>query len=291
MADTQGQADIRGINIDKLVKGFADEEYVFKKFVTNSTTNAREVRWFQKTAGALDVPDTSGITGSQIAQSTFKARPFVAQPSWTRNTSYIKPFRVESEMISMEDIKDSDVDILATTVRDLVRAVANQVDSYIYDTITDASGILTGAATGTGWDDLVAGNPILDLLTAKQQIRANGYNPEGAVLAINSVEYKNLLNFIISVKGSSIPQFASEKVRSGVVMEILGLKVLVSQNATTDEAALWIPNRSATWKSFTPISSVVIEEPLIGKKVRVLEEGVCLPTDVKSIYVITDTVT
>ena len=124
----------------------------------------------------------------------------------------------------------------------------------------------------------------------KQQIRAQGYNVEGAILAINSIENKWLLNYLISVKGSSIPQFASEKVQSGVVMNILGVKVVVSENATTDQAAMWIPNRSATWKSFAPISSVVIDEPMIGKKVRVMEEGECIVTDPKSIYLLTDTI-
>ena len=43
MADTSGQADIRGLDIDKLAKGFADEEILFKRFVTVSTTSAREI--------------------------------------------------------------------------------------------------------------------------------------------------------------------------------------------------------------------------------------------------------
>ena len=31
MADRVEQADIRGLQIDRLAKGFADEEYIFKK--------------------------------------------------------------------------------------------------------------------------------------------------------------------------------------------------------------------------------------------------------------------
>jgi|TARA_Y100000310_G_scaffold172751_1_gene172875 hypothetical protein len=290
MADGQGQADIRGLDIDKLAKGFADEEYIFKRFVTNSTTSAREIRWYQKTSGAVDTVDTSGITSSQIVNQSFKSLPWTAEQTWTRNTSYIRKYFVESPLISMEDIKDSDVDILATHVRDLVRAVAAKVDARIYTAITTDGNILTGAATQDGWDDLATGNPILDIMVMKQQIRAQGYNVEGAILAINSIENKWLLNYLISVKGSSIPQFASEKVQSGVVMNILGVKVVVSENATTDQAAMWIPNRSATWKSFAPISSVVIDEPMIGKKVRVMEEGECIVTDPKSIYLLTDTI-
>jgi len=290
MADSSSQKDIRGIDIDKLAKGFADEALLMKRFCTNSKTKAREVRWYQKTAGFLDSTDTTGITASQIKLAGEKARPVVVEQSWTRQTSYVKKYFVESPLISMEDIKDSDIDILAGNVRDLVRAVGYQVDLTIYDAITDASGILTAAATADGWDDAATGDPIKDILTAKQGIRAQGYNPEGAILLINSIEHKNLIEFLINVKGSSIPGFATEKVKDGVVMNLLGLQVVVSEIATTDEALIFVPQRAVTWKQFSPLSSVVIDEPGIGKKIRVWEEGIALVTDPKCIYVITDTV-
>src|SRR3990167_10626942 len=136
MPDTSAMADIRGLDIDKLAKGFADEENILKSFVTVSTTKAREIRWFQKTSGFLDSTDTTAITASQIANTSFKARPVTVEQSWTRKTSYIRKYFVESPMISMEDINDTDVDILATNVRDLVRAVERQVDSRIYTVLS-----------------------------------------------------------------------------------------------------------------------------------------------------------
>ena len=293
MADASGQADIRGIDIDKLAKGFADEQNIFKKFCTQTTTSAREIRWYQKTAGFLDSVDTTTITASQISNTSSKSRAVAVEQSWTRQTSYVKKYFVESPMFSMEDINDCDVDVLATNVRDLVRAVENQVDQRIINVLTESytpTTIQTTAATADGWDDAATGNPIADLLTAKQMIRAYGYDPEGAVLAINSIEHKNLLNFLISVKGSSIPSFASQKVESGVVMEILGLRVVVSENVTTDNAIVFVPQRAITWKSFMPITSSVIDDPGIGKKIRVWEEGAALLTDPKAVCLITDTV-
>ena len=109
MADYSGQADIRGIDVDKLAKGFADEENVFKKFCVNSSTSAREIRWYQKTSGFLSAPtnetQTSGAT--LMANMPERARPAVVEQSWTRNTSYIRKYFVESPLISEEDIKDS----------------------------------------------------------------------------------------------------------------------------------------------------------------------------------------
>lgn len=287
MADTSSQAEIRGIDIDKLAKGFADEQNIFKKFINTTNTSAREIRWYAKTSGFLDSTDTTGITTSQISNVASKARPVVVEQSWTRNTSYVKKYFVESPWLSDEDIKDSDIDILATNVRDLVRAVERQVDARIY-TVLSAAGCGTGAATADGWDDSATGNPILDILNAKQGIRSYGYNPEGAVLAINSIEHRNLINFLITVKGSSIPAFASEKMSSGVVMEILGCQVVVSENVPTDEALIFTRD-AATWKSFTPITSVQINDPGIGTKIRVWEEGECIRTDPYAVYKLTDT--
>jgi|TARA_R100000501_G_C2626258_1_gene119929 hypothetical protein len=288
------QADIRGLDVDKLSKGFANEMLVLKNWVQVSKTKAREIRWYQKTAGFLDSTDTTGITSSQIANTASKARPVVVEQTWTRKTSYIRKYFVESPLLSAEDIKDSDVDILATNVRDLVRAVSKQVDVRIYDVLTESlspSDINTAAATGTGWDDTTNGNPILDLMTAKTNIRLKSYNPEGAVLYIHPTEHQNLLNYLIQVKGSSIPQFASEKVRSGVVMNVLGLNVIVSANATTDYGLVFVPKVAATWKAFMSMTSVVVDDPGIGKKIRCWEEGEALLTDPKSVHLITDTVT
>lgn len=294
MADTSGQADIRGLDIDKLAKGFADEALVLKNFVTVSSTSNREIRWFQKTAGFLDSTDTSGITATQLYPVAHGALPVVVEQSWTRNTSYVKKFFVESPTMTEEDIKDCDLDILATNIRDLVLAVQNQVDKRIYNVLSESlspSSIQSHNATGTGWDDATNANPVLDLLTAKQKIRSFRYDPEGAICYINSIEHKNLINWLITVKGSSIPGYSSEQVTNGVVMGLLGLRFVVSENATTDYALVFVPNRAATWKAFEPLTTAVMTDPGIGRKVRVWEEGECLLTDPKAVCLIQDTVT
>jgi len=168
-----GEANIRGIDINKFVTGFADEDSLLKGLVSVSKTKAREIRWYQKTAGFLDSVDTTGITASKIFNVPERALPTIIGPTWTRNTSYVKKFMVESETISVEDIDDSDTQPFATTMRDLIRSVANQVDIRIYSTLIEAAAgtptvpnptdTLTTAAIGGGWDDAVAGDPIADL--------------------------------------------------------------------------------------------------------------------------------
>jgi hypothetical protein len=291
MADKSGQADIRGLDIDKLAKGFADQEFILKQYCTVTPTSAREIRWYQKTAGTLDSTDTTAITASQIANTDFGALPVVVEQSWTRQTSYVRKYFVESPLLTDEDIKDSDIDILATNIRDLVRAVANQIDIRIYNVISEnlsPSTINTSGARGTGWDDTTNGNPIYDIQYAKEQIKANNYDTSSLIMYINQAEETLLLDWLITTKGSSIPSFSSEKVGSGVVMQIMGVRVVVSPNATTDYALFFVPGRTCTWKTFKELSSVTIPDPMIGTKIRVGEEGEALLTDPSSAYLLTD---
>ena len=120
-----GQQNIRGLDIDKVAKGFADELNVFKKFLTNTPTSAREIRWYQKTAGFLTGITTSGVTTSPVGNRSQLALPTVIQVNWTRNTSYVRKYIAESPWISEEDIRDSDPDVLLTTIRDVTRGVEN----------------------------------------------------------------------------------------------------------------------------------------------------------------------
>ena len=297
--DTSAEADIRGINIDKLAKGFGELTPTFKSFCNTSKTKSREIRWYRKglslatAMNALDTPTTNGVTVSMMNNTSFKARPFVVEQAWERQTSYVKKYFVESPLISMEDIKDSDIDILAGNVRELVKAVHFKIDRRIYDVLTEAtvsgtpnpSTVNDTAATAT-WSTTATCNPITDLLNAKMEIYASGYNPEGAICLMNQLEHKNLLNFLINVKGSSIPPFATEKVKSGVVMNLLGLKVVVSPQATADWVITFVPKKAITWKSFMPLTSVVITEPGIGKKIRVWEEGEAMLTDPLAVHIL-----
>ena len=132
-------------------------------------------------------------------------------------------------------------------------------------------------------------NPIEDIMEAKQKIRSYGYNPEGAEMFLNSITHKNLLNWLINQKGSSIPSFASEKVKSGVVMEILGVNVVVSENVTSNFGAIAQSKRAVTWKQFVPITTGVINEVGIGTKVRIWEEGEAILTDPRSVCLLSGT--
>jgi len=284
MADTLGQADIRGLDIDKTLKGFADEEFVFKDFLTVTPTSNREIRWWQKTAGVLTDVTTTGITDGKSPQA-FGALGSIQEQSATRLTSYVQHFDQWSPYFTYADIKDSDPDMFAANIRDLNRAVQNKIDYRILNVLS-GSVHLSGSAAGTGWADASNGNPFLDLLSGSTEIRKNGYDISNTVAWVHPTNYKHLMNYFVTIKGSSVPQFASGKVEDGVLTKIANVRIVVSNNATLGQVFMITPQRSATWKTFTPITGITKEEPGVGTQIRVWEDGEVLFTDPKSAYLI-----
>jgi len=293
MADKQGQAEIRDLFIDKLVKGFADEELVFDRYVTSGATTAREIRWVQKTAGFLTSPTTSGMT-TDLIETSEGSRPVVLAQSWTRNTSYVKIWKAETETIADEDIKDNMVDLLSTHLRDVVRAVSKKKNDHIYNVLTEdqtAVNINSFATTSIGgdqWDAANdAGDPIKDIEWAKKLIRDNNYEPTH--LFLNPKDYHSLITWIYH-KGAQAPSVGGQMVMNGVLSNVASLSVVVSNSVVTDSAVVCNPKEAVTYREFMPMKSATIEDPMIGIKVRVATEGIGLLTDPKAVCLITDTV-
>ena len=105
---------------------------------------------------------------------------------------------------------------------------------------------------------------------------------------MNSLEHEFLIDWLINVKGSSIPWFSSEQIKKGVVMEMLNMNFIVDEIFTTDFVIQWV-KEAVKWKSFTPITAVKIVEPLIGIKIRVREEGEAILENPNGVHVISDT--
>lgn len=280
---------IRGIDIQKLAEGFAEEGIIFKNYCRVSPTSAREFRYYSKTAGFLVGETTTGVTGSQIANTSMKSLAPVTEPEYTRATAFVRTYFATSPKITDEDLKDCDPDVWGDIIRDIVRAVNHQVDVRIYTVATTATGIQTSAATGREWNDPATADIVGDFELMKQALRAYSFDPSGAVIWMNSIEYMNLIKYLINVKGSSIPNFSSEKISSGEVMTLLGVKIVVSENATTDQVVMLLPQKSLVWKEFMGLTTAVVDDPLIGKTFRVKAEGECYCPNPKSIYLLTDT--
>ena len=79
MADTVEMQDIRGMDIDKLAKGFADQEFIFKSACQVSTMTGDSIRWYRKTSGTLSATSPSTLETAPLAT------PATIEQSWTRS--------------------------------------------------------------------------------------------------------------------------------------------------------------------------------------------------------------
>jgi hypothetical protein len=288
MADTSAMAEIRGVNIVKLVEGFADVNIVLKNYVRVVSETNREIRWQSKTAGYLTSPTTTGITTDMI-ETSFKALPVTIENSYTRTTSYVKKWFATSPLITIEDIKDTQPDIWGDIIRDTVIAVNKKVDARIL-TVLDAAGAQTAAATGSGWNVDADADPVLDFLAAVESVESYGYSSADMIAYMNPAEKKWLLRWLITVKGSSIPSFSSEKAGSGELMSLLGVKIVSDPNRPTDTVTFFSPSKAVIWREFMPTTSAVIDEPGIGKYVRVWCEGEAIRPNPNAVFKLTDVI-
>jgi len=72
-------------------------------------------------------------------------------------------------------------------------------------------------------------------------------------------------------------------------MRLLDTDIVVSTNVVADSVTMWVQNRACTWNTFHGMQSAIIDDPGIGKIIRIWETGLAILTDPKAVYVITDT--
>jgi len=284
MADEIGMADIRGENIEKAVKGFALQEYKFKQVLLSSTSSDWTETYYRETATELTpAGETHAIQG--VARGA--AFPNV-EPSWTKYQGVHTKFAAESTVF-LEDKLTNAVDVQARTILRVARSIASQVDSYIYTELSGAAGINTAAASGN-WDaaDVTVRDPVGDILTGIQYMAVDNYDAlSNGYLLLSPLDYTNLM---MNSKVINNPSFkTADVVSNGVVGQIAGLKIIVSNNVTADQAMIIIGQRAATWKSATALTSAVIENKGVDFTIRSWEIGHVQVTDPEAIHVITNT--
>lgn len=274
MADTSGQADLRGLQIDKVSKDMFEEASIFKGEVSNEKTKSREIRWYQKTTGIITL-----TAPAKISPIAYGARPFVAEQSWTRNTSYVKKYFLESPTINMEDESDSDVRIWMNNVEDLTAAVAYDRDGDIWDVVSEnVTPVNINSVTSTAaWDAASGQDPYEDISEAEQLIREQTKRKvKNLGLYVSAKGHKDLKVWIVSIKGSSVPSFSSRLMENGTLLEFDGKKVIVSENVTADYAMVADLKKSSIYKEFMSLKTGIIKETGIGRKIRIWTHGITL---------------
>ncbi len=288
MVDGAGQALIRGLDIDKVSKDMFEEALIFKGELKNESTNSREIRWYQKTSGYITV-----TSPAKISNIAYGARPFVLRQTWTRNTSFTKKYLLDSELIDMEDETDSDVQVFMNTAEDLTGAVANDLDGDIWDVVSEnqSPGSINDVTSTAAWDATSGQNPYADVTEAEELIRQQTKRNPILKIYMNAHDHKSLKDWLVTVKGSSIPGFSSQLIENKQLLVFDSKQVIVSENVTQDFAMVANLERGATYKEFMALRTWIITEEGIGRKIRIGTNGIALLVRPKYIALISNTTT
>lgn len=283
MAESTGMADLRAENVDRAVKGFALQSYKFKQVCLVQNSSAWKETYFKETAAELTAGGTLDIAGvPRLAKFPY------LEPTWTEvSARHIK--HAGEGVISWEDARTNDIDVMARTLLRIGRAIAKSVDDAIYAAWIADVDINTGA-TVTEWDNATESNrdPIRDILTGIQVVSEDNYDiQENGFLILNPKDYRNLM---MNSKVINNPSFkTADVVSNGRVGQIAGLTIIVSNSVPADEALTIKGQTAATWKTASPLKTQTIEDPGIKFTIRGWEVGITMVTNPKAIYRITNT--
>lgn len=265
-------AEIRGIYVDKLAKTYFKEALIFRNEVEVYSTPSREIRWYSKTSGYLTVSSPAKVGGIAMG-----ALPFVAETSWTRTTSYVKKYMLDSPLITIEDETDNDVQVFRTAVEETTQRVAYQVDSDIWDVVTESRSVtnINSVTATAAWDAGSGQNPPEDIFEAVQDIREQTKTKVDAKLYVSAKGEKDLKTWVVT-NGSNFTEAASKMVNDGNLIKFCGLPVVVSETVTADYALVADLKKACEYREFTPITTAIITEEGVGRKVRVWTHGIAL---------------
>lgn len=277
MADTVGELDLRKEFIDGTIKAIALREYVLKDLCTIESSSAWTESYFRETNSDPTTITTGGGAYKKVGPVQ-RLAPFVfGEASWTKVTGTNQKYGAEG-VIAVEDELMGNISVIQRTLLRIARAPVKAIDADIAAAMLASAGNVVTIAAGNEWDSATIANrtPIKDILDAIQLIRADDLNPlDGSgYLCLNGVDYTNLIS---NSQIMNNPTFKSaDVVSNGVVGEILGLKIKVTEAlefGTPDKAYVVLAKQALTWKTVVPLTTATIVDEGIKKTIRAWELG------------------
>jgi len=283
MADAIGEADIRAINVASAVKGYASEKFKMKQICSVENSSSWREDYYQETGSVLTGGTGAGVSGvPRLAEFPY------LNPTWTLTSAWHIKHAGATE-ISYEDELSNAFDTLRRAAFKVGEAVAYSVDRAIYSAITSDGSVNTAAAAAT-WDDATASNrvPIEDILHGIEMMAIDNYDAlENGYLLLSPTDYAHLMGHTNVINNPSFK--TADVVSNGVVGQICGLKIIVSNCVDADEAAIVIGQLAVTYKVLSPLQVSIEDHPGIKKVISAWEIGVTQIVNPEAIHIITNT--
>ena len=120
----------------------------------------------------------------------------------------------------------------------------------------------------------------------REQTKRKVVNPK---LYVSAKGEKDLKVWITSIKGSSWSELSSNMVVDGILTRFAGCTVVVSENVTADYALVGELNKSVDYWEFFSLTTAIITEELVGRKIRIMTNGIAVLTRPKFNTLISNT--
>jgi hypothetical protein len=272
MAATWREADLRKEFIDSAVKAVNKEAQKLKELCIIDTSSAWTESYYRET----NADTTDGGTGSPIKGIPQMAPfPFV-QVKETKVSSVILKFGAES-VISTESQQYATVPVLQRHILRMGRRIEYQISSHIESIMSADAGNTFAITAGSEWDSATIANrdPVYDILYGINMLRVDGIDAlnGNGYLVVNGTDYTNIIS---NSKVLNHPTFQSvSAVQNGVVNMLCGLKIMVSEVVTADQAYIVVKGESLVWKQAQALQVDTIIDPQKSITIRASERGIC----------------
>jgi hypothetical protein len=272
MPDSDREADLRYENIDRAVKAVAALDYKLKTLCTIDSSSAWTETYFRET----NSDETDGLTGSPIkGVPQYAPFPFF-DVTETKVQSIIQKYAGES-IISIEAEQTATIPMLQRKIYRLTQKITYQVDKAIEAVMSASAGNTFAITAGNEWNSATVANrdPVYDILYGVQMLRADGIDALNGMgyLVVNGTDYTNIIS---NSKVLNHPTFQSvSAVANGVVNTLAGLKIMVSETVTADQAYIVVSKQALTWKEASALTTKTIDDPGKSTTIRAWERGVC----------------
>jgi hypothetical protein len=284
-------AGIRKEFIDGAVKAVALMSYKMKTLCTVDSSDSFTETYFRET--------NTELVGGSSATATFNVKgvPQLAplpygEVTETKVSQPILKYGMEG-VISFEAVQNSQIPIVQRTILRIGRAVAYAVDKAIEAVCLASYGNTYAIPAGYELDSATIANrdPVNIILQGIQKIREDNIDPlnGNGYLVVNGTDYTSIIS---NSKIINSPTYkTADVVSNGVVGEICGLKIMVTEVVTADKAYIVMAKEALTWKEATPLTVVQVEDPGIKTTIRAYTRGcvqipvpnaVCLITNTRA---------
>lgn len=256
MADIPGEFDLRGEDVDQIVKNFALEQFTGRQVCTIIPTSSESNVYFEETDVDITPIETTGITGQNFTNPEGSIFEEVVH-SWTEVTERVKMHGATHTM-SWQVWKLSAFDVKARMLVRVARAITLSEDTAIWTELATTTN--TAAAVET-WDNATESlqQPLKDILIARSALKLNNWTTsENLFMAIHPTNLMELMNNPV-IRNAAV-FFTDGVSRNGVIGKVAGFDIIETNAAIENTVLFGIRQTAMSLYEAQPLKTTFKEE-------------------------------